>query len=184
MRPGALLVGVTELLRRPGTRREVRREIDSPGYAVAGSTVPPGATIDVDLVVESTADPGTLTVTGSVRAPWVGECRRCLEPVEGALEVDLREVFSRTPRSMGDDEEVWPVEGDEIDLAEVVADALLLALPLAPLCGPDCKGPAPDDLPVTVEGDADGGDALDDRDGPDEPRRDPRWAALDDLRFD
>ena len=51
-------------------------------------------------------------------------------------------------------------------------------LPLAPLCGPDCRGPAPEDFPATVEGEGAG-----EGEG-DEPAGDPRWAALDELRFD
>jgi uncharacterized metal-binding protein YceD (DUF177 family) len=54
-----------------------------------------------------------------------------------------------------------------------VRDAALLHLPLTVLCRPDCAGPAPDATPVSVEGEA-----------TDEPPRDPRWAALDALRFE
>lgn len=174
-----LLVSVTELLRRPGTRREVRRTLPSPGYTVAGSSVPEGADVEVDVVVESTADPGTVTASGSITAPWTGECRRCLGDVEGTLEIELDEVFSRRidPAEVDD---VWPLEGEEIDLEEVVADAVLLALPLAPLCGPDCEGPDPDAAPVSIEGEP----SAEEGDEEAEPPRDPRWAALDDLRFD
>ena len=173
-----LVVGVGDLLRRPGTRREVERTFASPGLTVVGSTVPPGADVDVDVVVESTADPGTLTVSGRIAAPWTGECRRCLEPVGGSLDVEVHEVFSRRVEA-GEEDEVWPLEGEEIDLGDVVADALLLALPLSPLCRPDCDGPAPREFPATVEED-DGGD----EESAAEPPRDPRWAALDDLHFD
>ena len=179
MSRGGLLVSVTELLRRPGTRRDVRRTVTSPGYVVTGSAVPEGADISVDLVVESTADPGTLTVSGTIAAPWTGECRRCLDPVEGTLEVDMHEVFSRRADAVSADDEVWPLEGEEIDLDAVVADAVLLALPLAPLCGPDCRGPAPEEFPAVTED-----DAADDATEPDAPARDPRWAALDQLHFD
>jgi uncharacterized protein len=72
------------------------------------------------------------------------------------------------------DGETYPIEGDEVDLEPVVRDAALLHLPLAPLCRPDCEGPAPDVFPTRVEGDA----------TDDEPARDPRWAALDELRLD
>jgi uncharacterized protein len=61
-----------------------------------------------------------------------------------------------------------------VDLEPVVRDAALLNLPLAPLCRPDCAGPVPDALPVVVEGEGDD----------DAPARDPRWAALDELRLD
>jgi uncharacterized metal-binding protein YceD (DUF177 family) len=57
----------------------------------------------------------------------------------------------------------------------------MLTLPLAPLCSDDCKGPAPDVFPAVIEGD----------EVPAEPAApsgeapaDPRWAALDGLRFD
>ena len=55
----------------------------------------------------------------------------------------------------------------------MVRDAVLLALPLAPLCGDDCRGPAPEAFPTGV------GD--DDRPG---PLADPRWAALAELDFE
>ena len=52
-------------------------------------------------------------------------------------------------------------------------DAALLNLPLSVLCRPDCEGPVPEVLPVVVDGEQ-----------ADEPAGDPRWAALDALRFD
>jgi uncharacterized protein len=174
-----LRLGVGDLLHRPGTRREVERELKSVGLAVAASTVPAGATIALSLAVESTADPGTLTVTGTVSAPWAGECRRCLDPVHGEIETEVSEVFARRPV----DDEIWELEGEEIDLAALAFEALLLALPLAPLCGPDCRGPAPEAFPAVVEDDGvdiEGGT----REGDRERTIDPRWSALDDLRFD
>jgi uncharacterized protein len=185
--PRGLVVGVSDLLRRPGARRAVQRVIDSPGHVVGGAEVPADAEIELDLVVEATADPNTLSLTGVVRAPWTGECRRCLDPVEGTLELDIRELFSREPDTAGD-EDIWPIEAEQIDVAAVVADAILLALPLAPLCGPECRGPAPDEFPAYAadenlprddadpDADVPGGEVVD--------VRDPRWSALDDLRFD
>jgi uncharacterized protein len=88
-------------------------------------------------------------------------------------EVDLSEVFEARPTPG----ETYPIQGDDIDLEPVVRDAVLLHLPLAPLCGDDCRGPAPDAFPAVpadVAG-AESGDA---------PVRDPRWAALDVLRDD
>jgi uncharacterized protein len=83
--------------------------------------------------------------------------------------VDLREVFEVRPI----DGETYPIEGDEVDLEPVVRDAALLNLPLTVLCRPDCPGPAPDAIPVAVEGEP-----------TDEAPRDPRWAALDALRLE
>jgi len=167
-----LRVGITELRRRPGTQREVQVSTSLPDLAITTARVPDGAEVTVDGVLEAVE--GGITLLGTVTAPWVGECRRCLEPVEGTLEVELSEVFEPDPS----DGETYPIEIDEVDLEPVVRDAVLLHLPLSPLCRPDCPGPAPEAFPAVVEGDE--ADELDEGERP----RDPRWAALDELHFD
>jgi len=156
-----------ELRRRPGTQREVRVTTALPGLAITSARVPD----DADLVLEATLEwiDGAVTVTGRVQVPWTGECRRCLDEVGGVLDVGLREVFEVRPL----DGDTYPLEGDEVDLEPVVRDAALLNLPLAPLCRDDCPGPAPDTFP-----------ALRPPDRVVEAPRDPRWAALDQLRLD
>jgi uncharacterized protein len=162
-----LRIGVMELRRRPGTQRDVHISTSIPGLAITSAHVPDDAELVLDATLES-VEGGAITVTGSVEVPWAAECRRCLDEVGGVLDVEVREVFELHPT-----DDTYPIDGDEVDLEPVVRDAALLSLPLAPLCGPDCRGPAPDQLPVVVEGEE-----------PSEPARDPRWAALDELRLD
>jgi uncharacterized protein len=166
-----LLIGVTELRRRPGTQREVSVTTAVPGLAITTAHVLDDADIELDAVLEAVE--GGLTLRGRLVAPWVGPCRRCLEDVTGELDVELQEVFEVRPTPG----ETYPIAGDDIDLEPVVRDAVLLHLPLAPLCREDCRGPAPDDLPVAVPGEEDEPDA-------ELAPRDPRWAALDVLRTD
>jgi uncharacterized protein len=160
---------VTELRRRPGTQREVLVAAELPGLTLSTARVPEGADVELDAVLEAVE--GGITLRGHLHAPWVGACRRCLEDVEGAIDVDLQEVFEPHPTPG----ETYAIDGDDIDLEPLVRDAVLVQLPLAPLCREDCRGPAPDELPVVVEGEA----AEDE-----EPQGDPRWAALDVLRED
>jgi uncharacterized protein len=173
---GALGVIVADLLDRPGERRPVRTTVSLDDLQLSSSGVAPDADIEVDLVLEAVLG-GRLTATGTVTAPWTGTCRRCLEPVEGILETEVREVFTEPAAEDADDPDLLPIRGSEIDLEPVVREAVLLGLPLAPLCRPDCPGPDPEGTPVAVEGD-------DPSNGRDAARGDPRWAALDDLHFD
>jgi uncharacterized protein len=166
-----LRVGITELRRRPGTQRDVTLATTVPDLAITTARVPAGAEVEVDAVLEAVE--GGITVGGHVVAPWEGECRRCLEPVSGTLDVELHEVFENDPT----DGETYPIEGEDVDLEPVVRDAVLLNLPLAPLCREDCAGPAPEEFPAVVAGEDDADDAG-------EPARDPRWAALDELHLD
>jgi uncharacterized protein len=177
-----LVISITELQRRPGSRREVTRSVELDGLAISTASVPEGGEIQVAVVVESLGD--DVAVEGRVTAPFVGDCRRCLTEVRGEVSADVREIFQKHFV----DGETYPLVGEHIDLEPVVRDAVLLALPLAPLCREDCRGPAPDEFPATVEGEPLPGDPDPDLDPADpdaaEAPRDPRWAALDQLDLD
>ncbi len=162
--PFIVLLG--ELARSVGAHRAEHREGPIAGLRVSGSAVPDGAEVTVDVVLE--AVPGAVIARGSVSAPWTGECRRCLGDASGALRADVVELFEEDH----DPDETYPLEPDRLDLEPLARDAVLLELPLAPLCRADCQGLCPMcgadlnqagcDCPV-------GG-------------ADPRWAALNALR--
>ena len=157
---------MADLLEHPGTRRELHDAVELGGLGTSAAQVPEGGEVRVDLVLEAIGG-GALTATGTIGAPWRGDCRRCLEPVEGSAEVDVREVFEPHPT----EGETYPLGGEQIDLEPMVRDAVLLAMPLAPLCATTCVGPAPDAFPT--------GPAAAEERAPD-----PRWEALSDLEFD
>lgn len=106
--------------------------------------IPPDAVVDLDLRLESVSE-GVL-VTGTVAAPTAGECARCLAPLAGRVEVELTELFAY-PDSLTDatttEDELGRVVNDTVDLEQAVVDAVGLALPLSPLCQPDCPGLCP-----------------------------------------
>jgi len=174
-----LVVGVTDIRRQPGTRRHYQRGVVLPGLGISSARVPDGAEIGLDLQLEALSN--GLVATGTLTVPWEGECRRCLNDVRSETVAEIREVFE--PRPV--EGETYPLAEDTVDLEPMVRDAVLLTLPLAPLCSDDCKGPAPDVFPAVIEGD----EPVDEVDGEgddeaDEAPADTRWAALDGLRFD
>ncbi|MCO5992116.1 YceD family protein [Actinoallomurus rhizosphaericola] len=135
------VIDTTTLGRRPGSMREDSRTVPAPadlGVEMVG--VPEGADIELDFRLEAVME-GVL-VSGTARAPLTGECARCLEPVTSSIEVDFQELYvysdTRSGESAGEDER--RLEGDLIDLEPVVRDAMVLALPLSPLCQDDCPG--------------------------------------------
>ena len=175
--PSPFVVSIAELLRTPGTQRLVELGGSLPGLTVSSAGVPDDALVSARLTLELLVD-GRLTATGAVEAPWQGTCRRCLGPVDGVAAVHVQEVFERRPAP---DAETYALESDRVDLEPMVRDAVLLALPLAPLCRPDCPGPDPEH-PVALEGEERPDPAGDDAEAERAP--DPRWATLRDLRFD
>lgn len=170
----ALVVPIVELTRRVGTRRPVVLSTTLHAPAVAGIAVPDDRPVTATLVIESVLD--GIVVEGTIEAPWSGECRRCLEPIRGIVEIPVRELFEARPTPG----ETYPIEADHIDCNALVRDAVLLSLPLTPLCREDCPGPDPERFPTTVEADPEPPPAA----AADGPPADPRWAALDQLRFE
>jgi uncharacterized protein len=132
-----------ELGRRPGLSRPVRRALtlQSPLGVPDVITVPQGAEIDADLLLESVME-GVL-VSGTVHAPAAGQCSRCLDPIGDEVEVELTELFAypdSTTEETTDEDEVSRLVDDKIDLEPMIRDALVLALPQVPLCSEDCPG--------------------------------------------
>ncbi|WP_018567925.1 YceD family protein [Streptomyces sp. PsTaAH-124] len=147
-----LVFDTHELGRRPGALQRQAREIPAPRdlgiHGVIG--VPEGAPVALELRLESVMD-GVL-VTGTARAQAEGECVRCLEPVGLELEADFQEMFSypdaddrgRVIAEPGDDaeddEDRLFLEDGLFDLEPLLRDAVVLALPMQPVCQEDCPG--------------------------------------------
>jgi uncharacterized protein len=165
-----LVLDVRELGRRAGSMKRVQREVPAPAdLGLELARVPDGAPVELDLRLEAVVE-GVL-VSGTATAPVRAECGRCLEPVRDEVTVDIQELFAyadSTADGSADDDEVGRLAGDLLDLEPAVRDAIVLALPLSPLCRDDCRGLCSgcgarwDDLPAEHTHDT----------------LDPRWAAL------
>jgi uncharacterized protein len=162
-----LALDVANVLSRPGVRHPYQIEAPLPGVKLTSTEIPDGQTVVVDLVLE--AQGTDVIVEGTAHTTWQGECRRCLEPTSGQVQLDLQEIYSEHPV----EGETFPFDGERLNLAPMLREAFTLALPLVPLCREDCPGPDPDQHPVQTAGETD------------TPKReDDPWDALDQLRFE
>lgn len=142
----AFVVNVSRLGRRPGAMMPLHEQrITARRIGLDLIAIPPAVAVDLDLRVESVSE-GVL-VSGVVSASTAGECARCLQPLTGEIEVDLTELFAYPDSATDattDDDEMGRVIDDTVDLEQAIVDAVGLALPLSPLCDPDCPGLCPD----------------------------------------
>ncbi|MFQ3314785.1 MAG: hypothetical protein ACI85J_000454 [Candidatus Poriferisodalaceae bacterium] len=117
-------------------------------------------------------------VSGTLSVPWVGECSRCLFPVDGLAEAFVQELFELNPK-----EGESYLLGEEIaDLTPMARDSLLLELPIAAV---PCPFQEPcENYPQEL---IDSGIALkflEKERAETGSVSDPRWAALGNLIFD
>jgi len=164
------VLDVISLGRRPGTMKELHRVVTTDGrIGLDLIAIPVDAEVNLDLQLQAVSE-GVL-VTGTVAGPTAGECSRCLEPFTGTVEIRLTELFaypdSATEQTTEDDE-IYRIVDDTIDLEPVITDQIGLELPLQPLCTPDCAGLCPEcGVRMAIAGSGHGHEILD-----------PRWAGL------
>ena len=118
-----LQISVHDLINKPGTMREKQLDvvIDEPmaNFAIG---IPAGSTIEIDARFESVHE--GILVTGDAFATASGECSRCLDPIDSAVEVEFQELFAYS----GTSEDDFVVENESIDLDQVIRDAVVLSL--------------------------------------------------------
>jgi uncharacterized protein len=180
---GALVFDLRSLSRQAGSSRTETRIAPAPAdLRLELASVPEGSDVELDLKFEAVSE-GVL-VTGSATAPVAGECARCLGPVTSTVTVTFTELYRyvedrpraahREPEPVAaQDEEERFLDGDLLNLEPAFRDAVVLALPMSPLCREDCPGLCAEcGVPL-----AEAGPGHHHEDQPD-----PRWAGLTKLQ--
>lgn len=140
-RRNPLILDVQELKRTAGAMRQVERTVPAPadlGIAVIG--VPEGTDVHLDLQLESVVD--GIWVSGTVASQLRGECVRCLTELNEPGSFTFQEMYFYPSPQVGEDESL--VVDEAIDLEEPLRAAVVLELPFAPVCKPDCLGLCPE----------------------------------------
>src|SRR6185312_3303538 len=175
---GALVFDMRQLGRQAGSALTQTRTVPAPDdLRLELIGVPAGADVPLEVRFEAVSE-GVL-VTGTAIAPLAGECARCLAPLTSSVTVGFQELYlyaesrhdKHDKHDKYDDQEEQD-DGDLLDLEPAFRDAVVLALPMSPLCREDCPG-------LCVECGARLADT-----GPDhrhDAAVDPRWAALQQL---
>lgn len=168
------VIDTHELGRRAGAMKEFDRVIDL-DEPMGTDVIAVPDEIDLHIRLESVVE-GVL-VTGDLSATAKGECVRCLDPVQMDLDTTFQELYVYGPEQHsrgsvavemeGDDDEVLAMEGDLLSIELPIRDAVVLSLPMTPLCDPDCPGLC-----------AECGARLADEPEHSHESTDPRWEAL------
>ncbi|MBB5872197.1 uncharacterized protein F4553_005631 [Allocatelliglobosispora scoriae] len=122
--------------------RALERTVPAPedlGLELIG--VPAGSDLHLDLEMTSVSE--GVFVSGTVAGPLQGECGRCLRPIEDDFSARIRELYAypeSATEETTDEDEVGRLQDDLIDLEPALRDAVVFALPVNPLCRPDCPG--------------------------------------------
>lgn len=129
-----------------------------------GPEARPVGSVRVRGQVTNTGD--SMLVEGQAQGEFAMTCARCLRPMRAPVTAEFQERFRRQgarpvdraadrrpetgpelgdpPVSLDDDQDdARSYHGDWLNLDEAVREALLLHMPMKPVCAPDCRGLCP-----------------------------------------
>jgi uncharacterized protein len=102
--------------------------------------------LEVDFIrgtLEITRVQGGVLVQGTLSSRLEQECVRCLEPSEISITLRIEEIFRLPATSSQIDTPYEVSENGRLDLTPIVREQSWLAIPMKPLCDPDCRGLCP-----------------------------------------
>ena len=174
-----LVISIADLPRQEGAQRHFEYEFTAPerlGIDLLG--VPKGSAISAQITLQSVSE-GVL-VAGAVQTQAVGECARCAQEIKREISESFAQLvyYPQNVAALAAAGDEAAIDGDlmqlmdnHVNLEPIIRDAIILGMPLQPLCQPDCLGLCPEcgerwaDLPANHHHDY----------------FDPRFAALDSL---
>lgn len=97
---------------------------------------------DFSGIVKVTRTAQGLLLQGKFTAQVLTECVRCLDEVRQLLDTEFTELYAFNRNSVTESGLILPENG-KINLAPIVREEMLLAIPINTLCKPGCKGLCP-----------------------------------------
>lgn len=115
---------------------------------VAVTSVPPLLLTPVSTKLRIEKAGSEVFVRGGVRAGAELQCSRCLRKFSKDITADVNVVYHPVEELKGDDKheikqdelDMGFYKGDELDIEDLVAEQIILAVPMKPLCSESCKG--------------------------------------------
>ena len=117
----------------PGTSRTI--ELDYPSILLEDEVLLEPLTGSFQAIRNSKG----IYITGKLASNTEADCARCLDPVRLPIEIELDDLYYHPPQTAPAGEFSVGEDGF-VDLAPLVRQLSLLAIPMQPFCKPDCKG--------------------------------------------
>ena len=154
-----------EILDTPGARLPFRRELSTDRLGFDSVLEYTGPVLASGEIVNTA---GVLTAYGEIAADMRCVCDRCGREFPMSRRVDVAAPI--VPETEEGDGEAFALEGDSLDIDDLLETVFILDMPTKLLCKPDCRGLCPKC-----------GKNLNDGDCGCRPDIDPRFAVLEQL---
>lgn len=138
-----MVIDVSDLLSKKVSKKEVHLCYEQESFFDGTEIVKFVSPVKVDGIINSLA--GILNFDAKISTNLELTCSRCIEKFIYPLDIEIHEKFSVIHSNESNDiiyqdDEITSIEGDNIDITEIVENNISLVLPIKRLCKEDCKG--------------------------------------------
>jgi len=139
------ILNVADLLGRNASGREVT--VEAPvDWGLELIALSPQEPMTADLMLHPISN--GIAVTGRVNFVTIDTCHRCLDTTRTERSAMIGALFDEAL-----DDESYPLDGQEIDVEQMLRDEVILSLPLVTTCDDDCSSVV-DGAPVDLNTDS------------------------------
>ncbi|WP_238882558.1 DUF177 domain-containing protein [Clostridium sp. YIM B02551] len=131
-----MIINLLDLSSKNDKVKNISFEFTHEPFNFEGEIITPLESIKVSGLVKAYGD--ILELHLDIKTVLEASCSRCLENFSFPIDLTIDEKF--TNKSTVEGEELIFIEGDNLDITEVVINDIISTLPIKRLCSESCKG--------------------------------------------
>lgn len=131
-----MTLNVIDLNRKKVSRKKVHLVYKEESFYEGGEKIEFIKPITLEGELFLTGD--IINLEGNICSELSLPCSRCFVNFSHTINVPIHEKFSANPENKDDD--IILIDGDTIDITNVIKNNIIMSLPIKKLCKDDCKG--------------------------------------------
>ena len=131
-----MIINFSDLLSKRNRKKQISLSFKLEPLEFEGEEI--RAIEDVKVEGVATSNEDVIVVNASIKTKLQLTCSRCLDTFIYPIDIDIEERFTNNKELQ--DEEIMFVDGDTLNITEIIENSIISTLPIKRLCKEDCKG--------------------------------------------
>ena len=131
-----MVINFSDLLSKKNRKKQISLSFELEPFEFEGEEIRAIEKVSVEGVAISEND--VIVINASIKTKLKLNCSRCLDTFIYPIDIDIEERFTNNKELQ--DEEIMFVDGDTLNITEIIENSIISTLPIKRLCKEDCKG--------------------------------------------
>ena len=132
-----MIIQFSDLLSKRGRKKEMNLTFPFEKIIFEGDEITAVDPVIVEGIITAYEDIIVMKATIKTKLNLI--CSRCIDTFIYPIDIDIEERFTNN-KDLINDEEIMFVEGDSLNITEIIENSIISTLPIKRLCKDDCKG--------------------------------------------